>query len=79
MFMVINCKGILEIFIASPDSRLFLSISVTLHSNTILYSICSFICRNRIMRAIVTHIEYSSSRDVTFIRCKPEESFSFKE
>ncbi|MEI7477899.1 MAG: hypothetical protein WCJ81_05380 [bacterium] len=29
--------------------------------------------------AIVTNIEYSESKEVTFVYCKPETSFTFKE
>ncbi len=31
------------------------------------------------MKAIVSHIEYSPSKEVTFVRCKPEDNFTFKE
>ena len=31
------------------------------------------------MKAIISHIEYSPSKEVTFVRCKPETSFTFKE
>ncbi len=31
------------------------------------------------MQAIITHIEYSPSKEVTFVRCKPDTQFSFKE
>jgi ferredoxin-NADP reductase len=31
------------------------------------------------MKATITHIEYAASKEVTFVRCKPEQVFSFKE
>ena len=31
------------------------------------------------MQSIITHIEYSPSKEVTFVRCKPDTQFSFKE
>lgn len=31
------------------------------------------------MKAIISHIEYSPSKEVTFVRCKPEILFTFKE
>ena len=31
------------------------------------------------MKAIISHIEYSPSKEVTFVRCKPESLFTFKE
>lgn len=30
-------------------------------------------------KAVVSHIEYSPSREVTFVRCKPQEKFDFVE
>lgn len=31
------------------------------------------------IRSIISHIEYSPSKEVTFVRCKPEQVFTFKE
>ncbi len=31
------------------------------------------------MQSTITHIEYSPSKEVTFVRCKPDTQFSFKE
>jgi NAD(P)H-flavin reductase len=31
------------------------------------------------MKATISHIEYSHSKEVTFVRCQPEEIFTFKE
>lgn len=46
--------------------------------NILLAEIISFLTVLR-MKAIISHIEYSVSKDVTFVRCKPENLFSFKE
>jgi ferredoxin-NADP reductase len=31
------------------------------------------------IRSVISHIEYSPSKEVTFVRCKPETLFTFKE